>query len=129
MTSLPITKLEAAHILDEYRRVCWDGATLDLQALQHVLAGAAWDDMASRVDGVTEEHARRALDLHQDRWHRPPTARQLHQALDDALSSPDEIRKTIDNPRQILANAKARRAHDHAQLRAQSEARQHRSAS
>ena len=129
MTSLPITKLEAAHILDEYRRVCWDGATLDLQALQHVLAGAARDDMASRVDGVTEEHARRALDLHQDRWHRPPTARQLHQALDDALSSPDEIRKTIDNTRQILANAKARRAHDHAQLRAQSEARQHRSAS
>ena len=129
MTSLPITKLEAAHILDEYRRVCWDGATLDLQALQHILAGAAWDDMASRVDGVTEEHARRALDLHQDRWHRPPTARQLHQALDDALSSPDEIRKTIDNTRQILANAKARRAHDHAQLRAQSEARQHRSAS
>ena len=129
MTSLPITKLEAAHILDEYRRVCWDGATLDLQALQHVLAGAAWDDMASRVDGVTEEHARRALDLHQDRWHRPPTARQLHQALDDALSSPAEIRKTIDNTRQILANAKARRAHDHAQLRAQSEARQHRSAS
>ena len=129
MTSLPITKLEAVHILDEYRRVCWDGATLDLQALQHVLAGAAWDDMATRVDGVTEEHARRALDLHQDRWHRPPTARQLHQALDDALSSPDEIRKTIDNTRQILANAKARRAHDHAQLRAQSEARQHRSAS
>ena len=128
MTSLPITKLEAAHILDEYRRVCWDGATLDLQALQHVLAGAAWDDMASRVDGVTEEHARRALDLHQDRWHRPPTARQLHQALDDALSSPDEIRKTIDNTRQILANAKARRAHDHAQLRAQSEARHYRSA-
>ena len=128
MTSLPITKLEPAHIHDEYRRVCWDGATLDLQALQHVLAGAAWDDMASRVDGVTEEHARRALDLHQDRWHRPPTARQLHQALDDALSSPDEIRKTIDNTRQILANAKARRAHDHARLRAESEARHYRSA-
>ena len=128
MTSLPITKLEAAHILDEYRRVCWDGATLDLQALQHILAGAAWDDMASRVDGVPEEHARRALDLHQDRWHRPPTARQLHQALDDALSSPDEIRKTIDNTRQILANAKARRAHDHARLRAESEARHYRSA-
>ena len=128
MTSLPITKLEAAHILDEYRRVCWDGAALDLQALQHILAGAAWDDMASRVDGVTEEHARRALDLHQDRWHRPPTARQLHQALDDALSSPDEIRKTIDNTRQILANAKARRAHDHARLRAESEARHYRSA-
>ena len=128
MTSLPITKLEAAHILDEYRRACWDGATLDLQALQHILAGAAWDDMASRVDGVTEEHARRALDLHQDRWHRPPTARQLHQALDDALSSPDEIRKTIDNTRQILANAKARRAHDHQQLRAASEARHYRSA-
>ena len=128
MRSLPITKLEAAHILDEYRRVCWDGATLDLQALQHILAGAAWDDMASRVDGVTEEHARRALDLHQDRWHRPPTARQLHQALDDALSSPDEIRKTIDNTRQILANAKARRAHDHARLRAESEARHYRSA-
>lgn len=128
MTSLPITKLEAAHILDEYRRVCWDGATLDLQALQHILSGAAWDDMASRVDGVTEEHARRALDLHQDRWHRPPTARQLHQALDDVLSSPDEIRKTIDNTRQILANAKARRAHDHARLRAESEARHYRSA-
>lgn len=123
MTSLPLTKYEAVHILEDYRLLCWDGGTLDMQALQHVLTGAAWDGCDVRPDGVTEEHARRALDLHQDRWQRPPTARQLHQALDDALSSPAECKQIIRAARRQLATAKAGGGPGHQQLRAETDAR------
>ena len=97
--------------------VCWDGCSI-----QTLLSRRLRGTTCRWVDAV--QRTARRIYLHQ------PLARTTTaaQALDDALSSPDEIRKTIDNTRQILANAKARRAHDHARLRAESEARHYRSA-
>lgn len=123
MNSLPLTQLEAKHIVEDYRMFMWGGGTLDMAGLQHVLSGAAWDGLAARVDGVTEEHARRALDWFHDRWQRPPSAREAYQALDDVLTSPDAVKVTIEDTRRTLAALRARRPHDHQQLRAASEAR------
>lgn len=123
MTSLPLTRYEAAHLLDDYRLTVWGGATLDAQGLQHVLTGAPWEGCDVRPDGVTEPWAIRALDLHEDRWHRPPTPHELYLALDDVNSDPAVIAGTIGNMRAMLANAIDRRDQDHERLRQQAEAR------
>lgn len=121
---MTLSKLDAAHLIEDYRMTCWAGAAIpDSDGLKAVLTGAPWDHLTARHGGVSDNHARQALDAHQDRWHRPPTPAELHRALDDATSSPDAVAQIIDNTRQILANAKARRAHDHQQLRAASDAR------
>lgn len=125
MTGLPITTLEARHLLADYWQVTWRGHTVtaenDTRTLARVLAGAQVDGICeARPDGVDEPTAFAVLDRWHDRNGRPPSPGELAAALDRHLS-PDVATSAIANMRAMVANSKDRRDLDHEQLRTQAE--------
>lgn len=117
--SLPLTRLEASRLLDDYRVHCWPADLGDRSALIDVLVGMS----THRDTPVGADVACRALDHCDATLRRMPAERELADAIDFVTSDASRVRHRIDDARRAIDALKARRDDDHRRLRAESEAR------
>lgn len=108
MNELPLTSLEASHLLDAHRMRMWSDHTMDRRGLVAVLSGDAVEGVCGpRLEGVPESVALRVLDAFDAANRRPPTAVELSVALDRVLN-PGMGSRVVAECKAVLADARTR---------------------